>query len=192
MNRRPVSRTFFATSGFVVVLSLLGWSQLSNSHRSDPSTQRDIHNQLAVVSGPCGGLGAQTTLSQVMAAGRPFTIYVPSDPLANASNVASVWSCPGTELEFQYSSGINIYTDVNGFSNPARAWQAMADQDPNDTTVGTVLGQPAALIDPAKSSSGANGSVSLVLGGTRIVVEGNGQIPLADLVRVSSSLQPAK
>ena len=91
-------------------------------------------------------------------------------------------------MEFQFPSGINIYLDQNGLSDPAATWKAMAAQDPTDTSVGAVQGQPAAFIDPAKSKGGANGSISFVVRGTWIVVEGNGSIPLSDLIRVTNGL----
>ena len=91
----------------------------------------------------------------------------------------------------QFSSGINIYLDVNTISDPAAAWAALAAADSFDTSVGTVRGQPAALIDPAKDSTGfGNGSVTLVDGSTWIVVEGDGTIPISSLESVAESLTP--
>jgi hypothetical protein len=83
-----------------------------------------------------------------------------------------------------------VWEEANDIPDPAASWKALAEQD-LDTSVGTVQGQPAALIDPAKSPSGADGSVTVVLSGTWVVVEGNGQIAIEDLARVAESLRSA-
>jgi hypothetical protein len=64
----------------------------------------------------------------------------------------------------------------------------MAADSPTDTSVGSIQGQPAALIDPEKAQ--ANGSVTFVQSGTWTVVEGNGKLTLDDLEKIASSLRP--
>lgn len=114
---------------------------------------------------------------------------VPHDSLASASNLTNVWRCPGEEVELDFSTGIKVLEDVNSISSPKAAWEALASQDPDYTSVGTVRGQPAALIDPARDPAGtALGSVTLVDGGVWMVVVGNGKLFLADLERVANSL----
>jgi len=89
-----------------------------------------------------------------------------------------------------FTSGIVVLQEADSIGDPARAWQRLANQDSVDTSVGTVQGEPAALIDPAKSNGGALGSVTVVLGGTIVWVVGDGTLSISDLVRVADSLRP--
>jgi hypothetical protein len=98
-----------------------------------------------------------------------------------------VHRCSATELILEFSAGVKIYQDVNDIKDPEAAWKGLAS-DSSDTSVGSILGQPAALIDPVKA--GANGSVTFVTNETWVVVEGNGKLALDDLERIASSLTP--
>ncbi len=112
---------------------------------------------------------------------------MPSDTLAGLSSLTGVSKCSSTEIVLQFQSGIKIYLDQNQISNPSATWQAMAADSPSDTSVGTALDVPAALIRPTPGQT--NGSVSFVTNGTWVVVEGNGAISLDALVPVANSLQ---
>ncbi|MGZ5372331.1 MAG: hypothetical protein ACXWDE_11135 [Aeromicrobium sp.] len=107
--------------------------------------------------------------------------------MANANSVSVVWGCEGEQAEIDFSSGIKVHLFPDTIDDPSSAWSSMASDSPGDTTVGVALGQPAALIVPVQ---GNNGSVSVVDQGQLIVVEGNGTIPLDDLVRVTDSMVP--
>ncbi len=139
-------------------------------------------------AGPCGGPATAYSLAQAKAS-LPYQPLVPSDTLAALSSLTGISKCPSTEIVLQFQSGIKIYLDQNGISNPSATWQAMAADSPSDTSVGTAHGVPAALIRPTPGQ--ANGSVSFVTSGTWVVVEGNGEFPLDALVRIANSLQPA-
>jgi hypothetical protein len=164
--------------------SLQGTSSVAGVNTSVPIGG----NALASV-GVCGtGDGKETTLTQLEASAI-FTVLVPHDPAADTSTLAHTWQCPGTEVVLQFASGAKVYLNANGISDPAAAWDAMAKQSPNDTSVGTVLGQPAVFIEPAKSPGGrALGSVTFVDDGTWVVVEGNGKLSLDDLTRIAGSI----
>jgi hypothetical protein len=134
----------------------------------------------------CGGPATEWTIAQAAAA-EPYRVLVPHDVLAELSSMTHIWKCSATGIVEQFSSGINVIQAVNSIPNPAASWAALAAADPTSTSVGTVRGQPAALIDPG---NGANGSVTVVDAGVWMVVEGNGKIPITDLQRVTNSLQP--
>lgn len=173
----------------VVVLLLIS-SQ--SPHGFPGGSQAGIEQSQLAVKG-CDQTGQPTTVAQAASA-TPFTLLVPHDPVADTDSTVSlvgVWQCPGSEIEMRFSSGITVWEDMNEIADPAAAWEALANQDPVDTSVGTVQGQPAALIDPAKSPADANGSVRFVVSGTWIVVEGNGQISIADLARVAETMRTA-
>jgi len=122
-----------------------------------------------------------------------YQLLAPHDVLADSSpggSLTGIWQCGGREFEMHFTSGIVVLQEANSIGDPARAWQRLANQDSVDTLVGTVQGEPAALIDPAKSKGGALGSVTVVLGGTIMWVVGDGTLSISDLVRVADSLRP--
>ncbi len=138
---------------------------------------------------PCQGRGDESTLAEAEAASLPYQIFVPQDALADTTSM-TLWRCPGTGIEMRFTSGIKILLDQNGIKDPAAAWKTLAAHDAVDTSVDTVLGQPAAVIDPAKSPGGqALGSVTFVDNNTWIVVVGTGKIPVDSLLRVANSLR---
>ena len=142
------------------------------------------------IVGACGAAAPEWTISKAAAA-EPYQVLVPHDILADLSSITHVWNCGGSYIVEQFSSGINVYLELNNGAASATAWAALAAADPTTTSVGTVRGQPAALIDPDKDPTHqSNGSVTLVDAGVWIVVEGNGKIPITDLERVTNSLQP--
>ena len=138
---------------------------------------------------PCDRFGQPTDLATASKVG--YTLFAPHDSLADPASPASltgVRTCPGGEVEMKFSSGVTVIQEVNGISDPGKAWQRLASADPTSTSVGAVQGQPAALIQPGQ---GAMGSVTVVLDGTIVWVVGDGQISITDLQRVAQSLQPA-
>jgi hypothetical protein len=187
--RRSERASLIAAVGFSLgLMSLLFFGQLRESHSKNQSHPVRDGNLLGGLDQPCGGNG--TSLSLATASGTvPYKILVPQDAAASAASMTHLWKCQGTEVEMQFASGINILLDQNTIQDPAKAWSDMAAAQPTDTSVGTVRGQPAALIDPAADPTGGiSGSVSVVDGNMWIVVEGNGRIPLATLERVANSL----
>jgi hypothetical protein len=86
-----------------------------------------------------------------------------------------------------FKSGLSLVERANPFKDPNSTWEAMAKDSPNDTTVGTIQGQPAAFIDPAKFTG--KGSVSVVLDGTEVVVIGSGEQTLSEIAQVAESLE---
>lgn len=200
-RRRPQSdrraNTSFVAIGLIAGLVLIASASLMNSApplSSGPAGDATTGNGHASQSTllrtgqACSGGGSQSTLADLEADKLPYPLLMPSTEVASVSNLASAWRCQGSEVELRFSSGVNIYLDLNTIDDPARAWEELASADPNDTSVGRALGQPAALIDPAKSKS-ANGSVSVVSGTTWVVVEGDGKLPLGDLIGVADSLK---
>jgi hypothetical protein len=189
-GRRP-PRTIMLSAGLVLGLSVIAAASLLGGSSHPPTSVDVLRQGLGDPTEPCGGVATASSLSAVTAS-VPYAVLVPKDRLAGIPSMTHVWSCGGPEVEMQFSSGINVYLDVNGIPDPAAAWAAMAAADSFNTSVGTVRGHPAALIDPAKDPTGyANGSVSFVEGNTWIVIEGNGRIPILALERVAESLTPA-
>jgi hypothetical protein len=194
-SHRMRRRIIAAASGLSVagVAAMTAFLLLTSSQppKLFPSTAQAGIAQSRLAVSSCEETGQPTTLAQAAGAS-PFTLLVPHDPLADAGSTASLvglWQCSGSEIETRFSSGITVWEDTNDIPDPAASWKALADQDPVETSVGSVQGQPAALIDPAKSPGGANGSVTFVLSGTWVVVEGNGHISIADLIRVAESMR---
>lgn len=133
---------------------------------------------------PCLGNGKRIALEE---AELPYVPLVPDDALANSSTSIGVWKCNGsTQTEQYFSSGVRIFEDENTLKDPEGAWQTMAKDSPSDTSVGEVLGQPAAVITPHDI---AKGSVSVVLDNVWIVVEGNGKASAEELLKVARSLR---
>src|SRR6266566_3328978 len=145
---------------------------------ASPTQPGNLEQTAPNLSGACGvSSGTAISLPNVAL---PYDVLMPNDSLADEKSLKASFQCSTTEIVLQFSSGVRVYEDVNTIKDPSAAWQGMASESA-DTSVGTVLGQPAALIDPFKGGP-ANGSVTFVLNGTWIVVEGNGKASLDDLV----------
>ena len=150
-------------------------------------------SQIGPLGQPCSVSGDRTSLDAA-AAGTGYQLLAPHDPIADTASPDSligVWRCAGDGVEMAFASGITVVQEANTITDPATAWQRLAREDSADTSVGTVQGQPAALIDPAKSTGNALGSVTVVIDGTIVWVIGDGHIPISDLMRVAESLQPS-
>ncbi len=178
-----------AAAGLIVGAVLLAASLATRSADRPGAQVRQIGSGLLLTSdAPCQGRGDESTLAEAEAASLPYQIFVPQDALADTTSM-TLWRCPGTGIEMRFTSGIKILLDQNGIKDPAAAWKTLAAHDAVDTSVDTVLGQPAAVIDPAKSPGGqALGSVTFVDNNTWIVVVGTGKIPVDSLLRVANSL----
>jgi hypothetical protein len=137
---------------------------------------------------PCGGAPSQkTTLSQVPSS-FDYSVLMPTYSVANTALIDGLWACPGNQLEMDFTGGVRMIMGRQTQDNPLADWQAEAAQDSNEATVGTVLGQPALLIDPQGAL--ARGSVTFDYKDTWTVVEGNGSLPLSVLVAVAGSVVP--
>jgi hypothetical protein len=159
------------------------WSD-GPTHQTSGSTTR-----LGLAPIACEKFGNAISLDRAVA-DASYHVLMPHDPLANPSSLQGIWHCGTPGLQMHFTSGIRLYLDRNTMDDPAAAWRNEAAGDPTTTTVGTVQGQPALLIDPSNDPNNpANGSVTFVEGDTWLVIEGNGTIPITDLVRVANSLQ---
>lgn len=123
----------------------------------------------------------------------PFTLLVPAHALANASNLLAVWWCPlASTVGMEFSSGIIVKQRVNDIEDPVAEFNDDAESYSN-TSVGVVRGQPAELVDPELPDDippPDRGAVALVEEGVFISVQGNGVIPLLDLIAVTESMKP--
>jgi hypothetical protein len=182
-RRHPVA----AVSGLALVMGLVVVGT-ALGHRQ-PSVP--VGNDRLALSGstPCGGPATATTLGAAEhAAG--YRVWLPASDQPDVGAVRQVWSCAGGRMVVAYQSGVRLYLDQDAGGDSASTWKDAAEQS-SDSSVATVAGHPALLIDPAKDPAGeANGSVSLVEDGTLVVVEGNGQMPLDRLVAIAESLRP--
>jgi hypothetical protein len=120
-------------------------------------------------------------------AAMPFPLLLPDHALANTAELRQVWKCSDTQVALEFSSGVVIYQEVNTLADPVAVWQRMAERYP-EFSVATVRGNTASLADPTKAV-GAEGGVDLVEGNVRIIVSGDGKIPLTALVEVTESLR---
>jgi hypothetical protein len=118
----------------------------------------------------------------------PFQIVLPNHPLANETTLVRVWRCSDIQVAFEYQSGLVVYLEQNSLDDPAAVWARLAQEYPEYST-GTVSGTPASFAQP-DASGGSVGGVQFVRDGVDIVVNGNGEIPLSDLIQVSESLSP--
>jgi hypothetical protein len=190
-KKTTVSASFGVLVGLVVLTPLfLFFHDTASPPQRQPGQQSFDMGALVQPISVCGGPATEWTISQA-AATEPYRVLVPDDVLADVSSMTHIWKCGGTGIVEQFSSGINISQAVNVISNPAASWAALAAADPTTTSVGTVRGQPAALIDPDKDPTHqSDGSVTVVDAGVYMLIVGNGKIPITDLERVTNSLQP--
>jgi len=160
---------------------------------AQPSGPTSLVNEIGGLARDRCDLADNLTTLGAAPAQAGYQLLAPHDSLADSSSGGSftgIWQCAGREFEMHFTSGIVVLQKADSIGDPARAWQRLANQDSVDTSVGTVQGEPAALIDPAKSNGGALGSVTVVLGGTIVWVVGDGTLSISDLVRVADSLRP--
>lgn len=158
----------------------------SASHPSpQPSTPDPRDREALLVAPPLSEQCTPWTFAQAQSSA-PFSVMLPHVPLADPSSLTHVWNCSADVTE-QFVSGITIEFETNTIADPAKAWRRLAASDSEEASVGTVQGQPAALIKP---SAGAVGSVTFVRRDTIIRVIGDGSASLQDLIDVADSLTP--
>lgn len=146
---------------------------------------------LPVQAAACGATsGSPTTVSDA-AKNEPYAVLMPSDPLASAATVSRAVTCPQDELIVSFNSGIRAIESASTIADPSSNWKAIASSDSVEASFGTVDNQPALLIDPAADPNHqAKGSVSFVLDGTLVIVEGSGTQSLDQLTTVSNTMEP--
>jgi hypothetical protein len=178
-------RSMLLVTGFAVGVAAIGaWSLSGDDSGSRPLKEGVAHN--APVIGVCDGEVSTLALAKSQS---PFRLLMPAHPLADRSNLRSVWDCSGNTAALDFASGVTVYLSVNTLGNPTAEWAGLAASYP-EYSVGTVRGAPAALVDPANGDGTARGGVNLVESSLRIAVAGNGKISLSDLIDVTESLAP--
>jgi hypothetical protein len=172
----------------VLALTTTTTTTAPSARRQSPQTRapgaaglRD--RQAMLTAAPLSKTCTPWTIEQARA-NSPFDVLLPHVPLANPSSLTHVWNCRSNVTE-QFASGIHIEFEHNRIADPGASWRGLAASDPTEASVGSVQGQPAALIKP---SATAVGSVTVVLGDTILWVVGNGRASLDDLVDIADSL----
>ncbi len=122
----------------------------------------------------------------------PFPLLVPDHEMANSSLLREIWWCPTYEaITMAFISGVKVELQPNPFEDPVLEWTQDAASYPQ-ASVGIMRGKPASFADPEKDPTGiSNGGVSWVEDGLYIIVYGNGEIPLDQLIEVAKSLTRA-
>lgn len=169
--------------GLVSVLAVAG--VLAGHRPTEPQETNLRSGQNNPLVGPCNG--TEIAPSRV-AESVPFTPYKPHDPLANASNESRAWSCPGDDAIIAYRSGVKVEMGPNTMRDPQAAYAVLAAKYPGEMEIGEARGRPA-LIANIYPETGAVGGISVVEGDVRLIVNGNGKLPIADLRRVLESLR---
>ncbi len=178
-GKKSLSGALGIVVGFVVIAVALTGGRLGSARNGHGSVPQPVAPNF------CGG--RPITLAQVQAL-TDFQVFVPHNILANPTSMSDVWLCPGGTVVMVFRSGISIQMEKNTIPDPAAVWTRWASEYPT-VTVGTVRGKAASLSDPGKDPSGlTEGGVELVDNGVHIIVAGNGQIPISDLVSVTESL----
>jgi hypothetical protein len=187
--RAETRRKSFLGAGLLFGLILL--LALSIADRAESPRVGDSGGRMpANLDAPCAGDGTAVTLSKA-ASEVDFSILVPARDAVGDSDMTGIWVCAGGVVQMRFTSGMQISEEPNTIRDPKAAWEGLAKQDPATTSVGTVRGQPASLVDPAKAEEGAvRGGVDVVDRGLHITVTGDGTIPLADMIAVTESLAP--
>jgi hypothetical protein len=200
--RAPVRR--FRLLVAAAALSLLGVAALSvvlatrepathRPHQRDiAATKRDlaqVRHRLSAQNGPAFVCSGSVETESQAASEAKFTVYEPHAAVAGWDQLQAAQFCSPNELRLTFGRG-SIYESANRLSDPDAAWAALARQDPATTSTTSIHGTDAAVIKSAEDGAGGDlGSVTLVLGSTWLVVEGDGSVPASTLVSVAGSLQ---
>lgn len=178
------SRRFQFGAGLVAGLAVFGVALASQSTPEGPKLRSDLSNN-SPISGVCAG--SETTFAEARGSSR-VPVFMPEHALANRDNLRSSWDCNGDQIAFEFGSRVRVYLSMNTLSDPAAEYASLAAQNP-EYTVGVVRGVPAALVNPADGNGTARGGVDLVQNGIRIIVAGDGEIPVDNLIEVAESLR---
>jgi len=130
----------------------------------------------------CGG--SETTLE--FALSKLQGVQLPSALFASDDRLKRVWDCAGGEFAFEYETGVNVYVGPSDFKDPVARWQEIANSDPEAYGTREIQGTTALVADP--KVPGAIGGVEFAIGDRTIVVNGNGEIALDDLLAVAESM----
>jgi hypothetical protein len=185
-------RSIALLAGVVVPIAVVACLVAVLGARSGPASSTSTNYGRLVQSSadPCGGEGRRVSIAELQN-DLPYPVLMPSSNAASSASVSEVWSCSNTGAAISFQSGITLETDVNTFKDPDASLRKFAASDSVETTIGTVQGQTAAIIDPAKDPAGhALGSVTLVERGTWICLVGNGTLSANSLVAIANSLSP--
>jgi len=174
-------------AGFVVAIVVIALGIGFRARSQETRTAADIRGPF-VSDEPCSGEGTKVSVDQAKA-DESFPVLFPNTALADSNNLDGVWECPGAIVQMWFASGVHLSLQESAMKDPSDVWKRLAEQDPSTTSVGTVRGQPASLIDPAKDPTRSiGGAVVVVDDGVQITVTGNGKQALDDLIAVTESL----
>lgn len=160
-----------------LVVGVVTRASQPRSHEADASSSTD-----PLTDRICGG--SETTLE--LALGQLQGVQLPSAPLANDGQLTQVWDCGAEEFASEYETGVNVYIGPSDFKDPVARWQEIAKSDPAVHGTRQVQGTTALVADP--KVPGAIDGVEFAIGDRTIVVNGNGEIALADLLTVAESM----
>ncbi len=183
-----MTRARISTMG-VAVAALLLVSVVGCAQRSDPGQASG--GAAPVGDGPqrmehCGGerVSLSAALDQA-----PYSVALPEETLANGNDLVAAWDCPGDATLLEFSSGVSLQMSENTIVDPKASWENLANENPKIYSVGTIGSNPASLIDPdGDPKDDAEGGVIFVVDGVHVVLLGNGEIPLKDLVVAAEAL----
>jgi hypothetical protein len=180
--RLRLSRTLGYTS--LVVLSFV----MACDRGDTDAPNRDV------TSGHRLCIGKQHISIEEGIARQSFTIRLPTTELASRSDIVDVCAAEGGGLVVEYASGLFVRQSINDLARPGEAWEDIVKASPDaGYSLGSMHGYPAIFATPG-------GPLDLLGlaewveptpdGDIKYKLEGDGTIPLDEIVAAAESMTP--
>jgi hypothetical protein len=117
-------------------------------------------------------------------------VSLPRSSVASSDSLVAAWDCSAGEFAFEYSTGVIVYVGPSDFDDPEASWELIAETYPGTYGLTEVQGVTGLTADP--KVEGALGGVEFAKGRLTVVVNGDGRIPLEDLLDAAGSMEFGK
>ena len=182
--RSELSRRWLAfgfSAGLAVVIGAAIYALAGDGSRPD----RDATSADVLTGRVCQGTPATERAVDAFLASEVVTL--PRTASASDESLAGTWQCGGGEFAFEYSTGVTLFIGPSDVADPEASWKGIVDTYPGVYGLREVHGVPALTADP--TIEGARGGVEFAKGDITVVINGDGHIPLTELLEVAESME---
>ncbi|MEO8475488.1 MAG: hypothetical protein ABI572_00370 [Actinomycetota bacterium] len=171
--------------GIALVMGIVALRLNVRERSAGAPAQRDVSsNQLCI--------GAEHVSLEEGIAAQKFDVQLPTTTIA--ADVVDVCAADGGGLVVKYASGLIIRQSVNDLADPPAAWKDIVDGSPDaGYSLGTIRGNVALLAGlggPLDLVGGVEWVETTSQGDIKFKLQGNGKIPLDEIVAAAESLTP--
>jgi hypothetical protein len=181
---RPERSHRWIAPGFVVAAVLVVVAAIASMLDAHEAPDRSATSGDPMTGRVCEGTPAKIGLADDFLASEGVTL--PQTEWASDETLAGTWECTGGEFAFEYPTGVTVFIGPSDVADPEASWKLIVDSYPEVYDLSEIHGVTALTADP--TIEGALGGVEFARGDITVIINGDGDIELAELLEVAESM----